>query len=83
MKTFGIDESDNYRLIAQSRMVTAPPLISAILDSSVYIRTLHFGGPGALILEHARAGNIRIDISSQTLLTLGSRARIAYGAHGV
>jgi putative PIN family toxin of toxin-antitoxin system len=38
-------------------------LKSATLDSSVYIRALQFGGPAALILGHARAGNIRIDIS--------------------
>jgi putative PIN family toxin of toxin-antitoxin system len=38
-------------------------LISATLDSSVYVRALHFGGPGALLIGHARAGNIRIDIS--------------------
>jgi len=38
-------------------------LISATLDSSVYVRALHFGGPGALLIGHARAGNFRIDIS--------------------
>jgi len=38
-------------------------LKSATLDSSVYIRALQFGGPAAVILGHARAGNIRIDIS--------------------
>jgi uncharacterized protein len=38
-------------------------LISATLDSSVYVRALHLGGPGALLLGHARTGNIRIDIS--------------------
>lgn len=38
-------------------------MISATLDTSVYIRALHFGGPATLILGHARLGNIRIDIS--------------------
>jgi hypothetical protein len=38
-------------------------VISATLDTSVYIRALHFGGPATLILGHARAGSIRIDIS--------------------
>jgi putative PIN family toxin of toxin-antitoxin system len=38
-------------------------LISATLDSSVYVRALHFGGPAALLIGHARVGNIRIDIS--------------------
>jgi putative PIN family toxin of toxin-antitoxin system len=33
----------------------------------VYIRALHFGGPAALIIGHARAGNIRIDISNPIL----------------
>jgi hypothetical protein len=47
-------------------------LISATLDSSVYVRALHFGGPAALLIAHARAGNIRID-SSEPILneTLG------------
>jgi putative PIN family toxin of toxin-antitoxin system len=39
------------------------PVISATLDSSVYIRALHFGGPATVIIGHARAGSIRIDIS--------------------
>ena len=38
-------------------------VISATLDTSVYIRALHFSGPATLILVHARAGSIRIDIS--------------------
>jgi uncharacterized protein len=42
-------------------------LISATLDSSVYIRALHFGGPAALLIGHARAGSIRIDISDPIL----------------
>ena len=42
-------------------------MISATLDSSVYIRALHLGGPAALLLGHARAGNIRIDISDPIL----------------
>ncbi len=37
--------------------------ISATVDTSVYIRALHFGGPATLIIGHARAGSIRIDIS--------------------
>ena len=39
------------------------PVISATLDTSVYIRALHFGGPATIIIGHARAGRIRIDIS--------------------
>jgi len=42
-------------------------LIGATLDSSVYIRALNFGGPAALLIGHARAGNIRIDISEPIL----------------
>jgi uncharacterized protein len=42
-------------------------LISATLDTSVYIRALHFGGPAALLLGHARARNIRIDVSEPIL----------------
>jgi putative PIN family toxin of toxin-antitoxin system len=38
-------------------------VISATLDTSVYIRALHFGGPATIIIGHARAGSIRIDIS--------------------
>lgn len=38
-------------------------MTSATLDSSVYVRALHFGGPGALLIGYARAGNFRIDIS--------------------
>ena len=42
-------------------------VISATLDTSVYIRALHFGGPATVIMGHARAGNIRIDISDAIL----------------
>jgi putative PIN family toxin of toxin-antitoxin system len=42
-------------------------VISATLDTSVYIRALHFGGPATVIVGHARAGNIRIDISDAIL----------------
>ncbi len=38
-------------------------VISATLDTSVYIRALHFGGPATLIIGHARAGSLRVDIS--------------------
>ncbi len=38
-------------------------MIGATLDTSVYIRALHFGGPATVIIGHARAGNIRVDIS--------------------
>ena len=38
-------------------------MISATLDTSVYIRALHFGGLATVIIGHARAGSIRIDIS--------------------
>ena len=42
-------------------------MIGATIDSSVYIRALHLGGPAALLIGHARAGNIRIDISETIL----------------
>jgi hypothetical protein len=42
-------------------------VISATLDTSVYIRALHFGGPATVIIGHPRAGNIRIDISDAIL----------------
>ena len=42
-------------------------MISATLDTSVYIRALHFGGPATVIIGHARAGTIRIDISEAIL----------------
>jgi putative PIN family toxin of toxin-antitoxin system len=42
-------------------------VISATLDTSVYIRALHFGGPATVIIGHARAGNLRIDISDAIL----------------
>ena len=42
-------------------------VISATLDTSVYIRALHFGGPATVIIGHARAGNIGIDISDAIL----------------
>jgi putative PIN family toxin of toxin-antitoxin system len=42
-------------------------VISATLDTSVYIRALHFGGPATIIIGHARSGNIRIDISDAIL----------------
>ncbi len=42
-------------------------MISATIDSSVYIRALHLGGPAALLIGHAKAGNIRIDLSDPIL----------------
>jgi putative PIN family toxin of toxin-antitoxin system len=42
-------------------------LISATLDTSVYVRALNFGGPAATLLAQARAGDIRIDISEPIL----------------
>ncbi len=39
------------------------PVISATLDTSVYIRALHLGGPATIIIGQARAGIVRIDIS--------------------
>ena len=42
-------------------------MVSATLDTSVYIRALHFGGPATVIIGRARAGNIRIDISDAIL----------------
>jgi hypothetical protein len=57
-------------------------VISATIDTSVYIRALHFGGPATVIIGHARAGSIRIDISDGhsrqeargKLLALGNHA---------
>jgi len=42
-------------------------VIGDTIDTSVYIRALHLGGPAALLIGHARAGNIRIDISDPIL----------------
>jgi uncharacterized protein len=42
-------------------------LISATLDSSVYVRALNFTGTAALLLGYARAGNFRIDIWASIL----------------
>jgi putative PIN family toxin of toxin-antitoxin system len=41
------------------------PVVSATLDTSVYIRALHLGGPATVIIGNARAGIIRIDISDE------------------
>lgn len=42
-------------------------MISATLDTSVYIRALYLGGAAASLIGHARAGNLRIDISDPIL----------------
>ena len=42
-------------------------MIGDTIDTSVYIRALHLGGPAALLIGHARAGNIRIDTSDPIL----------------
>ena len=42
-------------------------MITATLDTSVFIRALHMGGPAALLIGHARAGNFRLDISEPIL----------------
>jgi len=42
-------------------------VISATIDSSVYIRALHLGGPAARLIGHARVGNLRIDVSDPIL----------------
>jgi uncharacterized protein len=42
-------------------------LISATLDTSVYVRAFNFTGAAAALLGHARAGNFRIDISEAIL----------------
>jgi putative PIN family toxin of toxin-antitoxin system len=42
-------------------------LITATFDTNVYIRALHFGGRASLLIGHARAGNIRVDISDAIL----------------
>jgi putative PIN family toxin of toxin-antitoxin system len=41
--------------------------VDSSVDSSVYIRALHLGGPAALLIGHAKAGNIRIDLSDPIL----------------
>ena len=38
-------------------------MIGLTLDTSVYVGALHFGSQAIVIIGHARAGNIRIDIS--------------------
>jgi uncharacterized protein len=42
-------------------------VISATLDTSVYVRAFNFGGPAAILLARARAGGVRIDISEPIL----------------
>ena len=42
-------------------------MISATLDTSVYVRALNFGGPAAIFLARARAGDLRIHISEPIL----------------
>jgi putative PIN family toxin of toxin-antitoxin system len=46
-------------------------VISATLDSSVYVRALHLGGPSVWLLAHARAGELRLDISDAILSETG------------
>ena len=57
-------------------------MISATLDTSVYIRALHFGGPATVILGHARAGRIRIDISDAILTETVRVLRDKFQWHG-
>ena len=38
-------------------------MVSATLDTSVYIRALHLGGPAATLIGYARMGELRIDLS--------------------
>ncbi|MBI4908018.1 MAG: putative toxin-antitoxin system toxin component, PIN family [Acidobacteria bacterium] len=42
-------------------------MIKATLDTSVYVRAFHFGGPAVRILGAAKSGTIRLDISSAIL----------------
>ena len=42
-------------------------MISATFDTNVYIRAFNFGGSAAVLLAHARDGNIRVDISEAIL----------------
>jgi uncharacterized protein len=51
------------RELSSAAIESNQTVIGATLDTSVYIRALHFGGPATVIIGHARAGNIRIDIS--------------------
>jgi hypothetical protein len=45
----------------------APLVISATLDSNIYVSALQFSGVGVRLLEIARTGLIRIDISDAIL----------------
>ncbi|MGC2656703.1 MAG: putative toxin-antitoxin system toxin component, PIN family [Bryobacteraceae bacterium] len=42
-------------------------MLRATLDTSVYIRALHLAGRAAIIIGHARVGNIGIDTSEAIL----------------
>jgi len=42
-------------------------LIGATFDTNVYIRGLHFGGPGASLLAAAKDGSFRLDVSEPIL----------------
>jgi hypothetical protein len=58
-------------------------VIGATIDSSVYIRALHFGGPAALLIGYARAGKIRIDISDPILNETLRVLRDKFGWSGI
>jgi len=53
--------------LSSTAIESSQTVVSATLDTSVYIRALHFGGPATVIIGRARAGNIRIDISDAIL----------------
>jgi hypothetical protein len=55
---------------------------SATIDSSVYIRALHLGGPAALLIGHAKAGNIRIDLSDAILTETRACCATSSGGRG-
>jgi len=57
-------------------------VIGATLDTSVYIRALHLGGPATLIIGHARAGSVRIDISDAILAETSRVLRYKFGWDG-
>ena len=42
-------------------------MIGANPDGSVYLQALHLGGPAASPIGHARAGNMRMDLSGPIL----------------
>jgi hypothetical protein len=51
-------------------------LISATFDTNVYMRGLHFGGPGASLLAAAKDGSFQLDVS-EPILNVTARVQTA------